>query len=421
MDNRVLRDEKFMLNNKTLILFVVTSVAFLATASPALGASSEQVLYSFCSVSGCPDGQLSLAGMIFDKAGNLYGTTYGGGTFGYGAVFELIPNQGSWTEKVLHSFNANGKDGYFPRAALILDAAGNLYGTTLHGGFSTTCFDGCGTVFELTPGTNGKWTEKLLHEFSSKEGYWPIANLILDAAGNLYGTTSAGGGRNYGIVFELTLSGGKWTEKLLHEFSGKDGSVPNAGLILDTTGNLYGTTSEGGVSNYGIVFELTPGANGKWTESVLHEFNGKFGSAPGSGLILDKAGNLYGTTQLGGAYNEGTVFQLVPVSGKWTENVLHSFNPNGTDGYFPRANLILDAAANLYGTTVVGGTYGRGIVFELIPNNGTWTETVLHSFGNGSDGAVPLGGLNLDKAGNLYGTTENGGTPGDGTVFEVTP
>jgi len=410
-----------MPNNKALIVFVVAAVAIgsVAMPSPASAASSEQVLYSFCSTSGCGDGDQPTAGMIFDKLGNLYGTTTKGGFYGHGTVFELIPNNGTWTEKVLHSFNANGKDGYFPASVLIFDAAGNLYGTTVHGGSSTTCYDGCGTVFELTPGTNGKWTEKILHEFNGTDGDLPDSSLILDAAGNLYGTTFAGGATNYGLVFELTLSNGKWTQKVLHEFNGKGGSVPDAGLVLDAAGNLYGTTSAGGASNYGLVFQLAL-SNGKWTEQVLHEFNGTSGSVPRAGVILDGKGNLYGTTASGGTHISGIVFQLIPKNGTWTAKVLHNFG-SGSDGSFPSADLVRDQSANLYGTTASGGTYVSGTLFELIPNNGQWTETVLHSFGNGNDGSFPSSRVILDSAGNLYGTTESGGAHGGGAVFEVTP
>src|SRR5580692_4105775 len=357
-----------MPNNKAIIVLAVAAVLFgsLALPSPASAASSEQVLYSFCSTSGCGDGEQPTAGMIFDKLGNLYGTTTKGGFYGQGTVFELIPNNGTWTEKVLHSFNANGKDGYFPAAALIFDAAGNLYGTTVHGGSSSNCYDGCGTVFELTPGANGKWTEKILHEFKGADGDLPDSSLILDAAGNLYGTTFGGGATDYGLVFELTLS------------------------------------------------------NGKWTENVPHEFNGTSGSVPRAGVILDGSGNLYGTTDSGGTHISGTVFQLIPNNGKWTAKVLHNFG-SGSDGSFPSADLVRDHAANLYGTTASGGTYVSGTLFELIPNNGQWTESVLHSFGNGTDGAFPSSRVILDSAGNLYGTTESGGAHGGGAVFEVTP
>jgi uncharacterized repeat protein (TIGR03803 family) len=410
-----------MPNKKALIVFVVAAVVFglLAMPSPASAASSEQVLYSFCSLSGCGDGEQPTAGMIFDKLGNLYGTTTKGGFYGHGTVFELIPNNGTWTEKLLHSFNANGKDGYFPSSALIFDAAGNLYGTTVHGGSSSNCYDGCGTVFELTPGTGGKWTEKILHEFNGTDGDLPDSSLILDAAGNLYGTTFGGGAPGYGLVFQLTLSNGKWTQKVLHEFNGKGGSVPDAGLVLDAAGNLYGTTSAGGAGNYGLVFQLAP-SNGKWTENVLHEFNGTSGSVPRAGVVLDGSGNLYGTTDFGGTQISGTVFQLIPNNGKWTAKVLHNFG-SASDGSFPSADLVRDQSANLYGTTASGGTYVSGTLFELIPNNGQWTENVLHSFGSGNDGSFPSSRVILDSAGNLYGTTDSGGAHGGGAVFEVTP
>jgi uncharacterized repeat protein (TIGR03803 family) len=242
-------------------------------------------------------------------------------------------------------------------------------------------------------------------------------------------------------VFELTpAAGGGWTEQVLHRFpddNGTDGTAPVAGLIIDAAGNLYGTTSSGGTLFFrGTAFELTPAAGGVWTETVLHSFgNGTDASEPRAGLIFDAAGNLYGTTAVGGTgsnciFGCGTVFELTPAAGGgWTEKVLYSFNANGTDGYSPEAGLIIDAAGNLYGTTYAGGTssgcapYGCGTVFELTPAaGGGWTETVLHNFGNGTDGSTPFAGLIFDAAGNLYGTTYYGGTGANegGTVFEFT-
>jgi uncharacterized repeat protein (TIGR03803 family) len=188
-------------------------------------------------------------------------------------------------------------------------------------------------------------------------------------------------------------------------------------VIFDNAGNLYGTTSEGGLGNDGAIFQLVL-ANGKWMENVIHEFNGANGAVPGAGLIFDKTGSLYGTTEFGGAHNEGTVFQLVPSNGKWTANLLHSFS--GSDGYLPRGALVFDNAGNLYGTSILGGAYGNGTVFELTPSNGNWAETVLHSF-DSADGVTPDGQLLLDGSGNLYGTTQVGGAYHEGTVFEVTP
>ncbi len=329
---------------------------------------------------------------------------------------------GIWTEKVLHTFG-HGTDGAAPYAGLIFDAAGNLYSTTWQGG----TYD-YGTVFELTPTGGGGWTENVLHSFNHNgtDGYSPIPGLIFDAAGNLFGTTSAGGSYNCGLyvcgtVFELTSGG---TETVLHSFNGTGGAFPIAGLIFDAAGNLYSTTEYGGDYDYGTVFELTSGG----AETVLHSFNnnGTDGYEPSAGLIFDAAGNLYGTTSEGGLYGYGTVFELTPTGGgSWTEHVLHSFNNNGTDGYEPSAGLIFDAAGNLYGTTSEGGTYcepdGCGAVFELSLGRGGWTETVLYSFSGGTDGAVPWAGLIFDAAGNLYGTTAEGGTYAYGTVFQLTP
>jgi uncharacterized repeat protein (TIGR03803 family) len=314
----------------------------------------------------------------------------------------------AWMEKVLHNFNNNGTDGYYPRASLISDAAGNLYGTTIYG--STY---GWGTVFELTPTTGGGWTEQVLHSFGNgTDGGEPRASLIFDAAGNLYGTTYGGGIYCHsiggcGTVFELTLTaGGNWTEAVLYNFGSftDDGYEPSASLIFDAAGNLYGTTQFGGIHGWGTVFELTPTTGGGWSEQVLLNF-GTGGAFPQAGLIFDAAGNLYGTTSEGGT-NIGTVFELTPnVGGGWTETVLHNFG-SGTDGSYPYAGLIFDAAGNLYGTTQYGGTYnscsgGCGTVFELTPTaGGKWTEQVLLNF-NGTGGANPYAGLIFDAAGHL--------------------
>jgi uncharacterized repeat protein (TIGR03803 family) len=247
---------------------------------------------------------------------------------------------------------------------------------------------GRGTVFQLSPGTKGKWKEKVLHSFNSNDGGFPYASLILDAAGNLYGTTYGGGASGkapFGTVFQLVLrtNGKSWTEKVLHRFSGNDGGYPEARLIFDAAGDLYGTSNGGGSSGRacayygcGSVFQLAPvGTKGKWTESVLHGFNenGTDGYNPASGLIFDVAGNLYGTTIGGGdggaAPGSGTVFQLSPVNGTWTETVVYSFcSVSGcTDGANPYASLIFDAAANLYGATTSGGDYSYGTVFKIAP------------------------------------------------------
>jgi uncharacterized repeat protein (TIGR03803 family) len=364
----------------------------------------------------------------------------------FGFLTATDPLFAAGKEKLLYSFegNPNGTDGFDPRAGLIFDAAGNLYGTTQFGGSdgSNCTHLGCGTVFELVPGTGGKWTEKVLYSFCSAgasgchDGSLPGANLVFDAAGNLYGTTEDGGAYGVGTVFQLSPNtNGRWTEKVLHSFgNGTDESQPAGSLIFDPAGNLYGTTTNGGTYGSGTVFQLSRGTNGKWTEKVLHTFGkGKDGKKPVAGLIFDAAGNLYGTTADGGAYGSndcgfdtgcGTAFQLSPgANGTWTERALHSFG-NGTDGAQPGARLIFDAAGNLYGTTELGGVYGGGTAFRLkLGTNGKWTERVLHSFGNGMDGIGPSAndGLIFDAAGNLYGTTMVGGSHLLGTVFEITP
>jgi uncharacterized repeat protein (TIGR03803 family) len=361
--------------------------------------------------------------MIFDPAGNLYGTTYQGGVNNAGAVFELTSNgRGGWSETVLHSFD--GADGMFPQAVLVFDKSGNLYGTTLLGGFS-----GDGTVFKLAPNSDGSWTESIVHSFDGGDGFAPQAGVIFDEAGNLYGTTSGGSAHNWGNAFKLSPnSDGTWTETVLHSFdkNGVDGFQLQGALIVDKHGSLYGSTAWGGnLSNCGgagcgTVFRLTPRKNGSWKESIIHSFGGTDGSWPTDALIFDKAGNLYGTTSTGGAARVGTVFELSPNGdGSWTETVLHSFVT--TDGAYPDAGVVFDQAGNLYGTTVSGGVRGFGTTFKLMPNHdGSWTESVLHSFLN-RPGAMPLGGLIVDKQGKLYGPTAGDDRTTFGSVFEVTP
>jgi uncharacterized repeat protein (TIGR03803 family) len=343
------------------------------------------------------------------------------------------------TEKVLHSFG-NGKDGKTPSSNLILDKAGNLYGTTVYGG-SGTCKNGneagCGTVFELEPKSGGGWTYKVLYSFnaSGKDGFYPNGSLTIDTAGNLYGA-AGGGAYGFGVVFELSpKTGGGWTEKVLYSFDlGTGAYYPVGGLILDkagnlygtaqggtygASGNLYGTTFMGGAYGLGTVFKLAPTKGGEWTESVLHSFdrNGSDGFYPYSSLIFDKAGDLFGTTNEGGAGTQGagTVFELM--HGTWKERVLHTFVEN-KDGTGPYAGVVLDASGNLYGTTSTGGNSGCydnsgcGTVFELTPKSGgSWTEKLVHVFtNNGKDGADPYAGVIVGATGDLYGTTVYGGT-----------
>jgi uncharacterized repeat protein (TIGR03803 family) len=355
------------------------------------------------------DGASPQAGLIVDAAGNLYGTTNNGGTYTYGTVFELTPAAGgSYTEKILHNFT-NGADGGNPQSGLILDGAGNLYGTTYVGG--AYC---CGTVFELTPAGGGTWNEKVLYSFGSGYTAYPTSGLIFDGAGNLYGTTLQGGPAQGGSVFELSpAGGGNWTERDLHDFGSlSSGLFPYGGVVFDGAGNLYGTTSTGGASSGGTVFELTAG---NWTYQVVHNFGtGSDGSTPYAGLVLS-GGNLYGTTS-GGGSSGGTVFELTPAGGgNWTYQVVHNFG-TGSDGSTPYAGLIADSSGNLYGTTLSGGTYGGGTVFRFNAHG----EVVLHSFGL-PEGYGPVASLIFDATGNLYGTAQFGGTHGVGTVFQVIP
>ena len=418
------------------VLVAMVALAMIA-APPRAAAQTETLLYSF--KNNGTDGVDPEAGLIADAAGNLYGTTRFGGTYNYGTVFELSPKTGGgWAEKVLHSFNIDGVDGNVLAAGLVIDAAGNLYGTTQRGGAYAY-----GVVFELSPRKGGAWTEKILHSFGNGlDGEVPVAGLIMDAAGNLYGTTQYGGAHAVagvgGTVFELRAkAGGGWIEKILYSFAdnGRDGYEPVTGLTFDGAGNLYGTTIYGGTDRVhcnlgcGTVFELRPAASGSWIESILHSFAG--GSADGAGLfgglVIDAAGNLYGTTYEGGtgacpfgAVSCGTVFELTPAgSGNWTET-MYSFDD--ADGFSPQASLILDSSGNLYGTTLYGGAYSEaGTAFELTPAaGGGWTETLLHSFGRGNEADYPVAGLTFGPSGVLYGTA-SGGAYGGGAVFEITP
>jgi uncharacterized repeat protein (TIGR03803 family) len=427
-------------------------------------AASESLLWSFGNgTDGAMENLSAIPGasLIMDETGSLYGTTAGGGTNGSGTAFELKPpstSGGEWTESVIWDFG-QGTDGKMPEAGLIMDKSGNLYGTTRFGGGGAP---GSGTVFELTPPTiaGGDWSESVIWHFGGEagDGHAPQDQLIMDSSGNLYGTTQNGGGtENAGTVFELTppsTPGANWTESILWSFEPSSGYSPTSGLIMDKSGNLYGTTQFGGTSiatitfGLGTVFQLSPPSTGggTWTQSVLWNFGGPKvhdGEYPEAALIMDKTGNLYGTTC--GLYGfaegssvtnspcTGTVFELSPPANdgaNWTETNLWSFSNKGTDGYAPTGGVIMDADRNLYGTTGAGGTYSEGTGFELTPPStagGEWTRTVLWSFGKGlnkkgigKDGAVPAANLTKDSKGNLYSTTQAGGTFGLGTVFEIT-
>ncbi len=389
-----------------------------ALAAPPAEAQTLTVLYSF--QAGATDGENPQAGVIMDKAGNLYGTTVEGHTPVEGIVFEL---SSAGTETVLHRFKG-GTDGANPYAGLVDGASGAFYGTTSAGGSSNS-----GVVFKVT----NKAAETVLHTFTGPpgDGAFPYAGLVQDSAGNLYGTTSAGGKFNSGVVFKLDTSG---NESVLYSFTGgTDGAFPYGSLLLNSKGKLFGTTSAGGVTagncfpgGCGVVFKLDTTT---CAETVLYSFTGSpDGAFPYAGLTVDTAGNLYGTTYNGGSgectNGCGAVFKLDATG---TETVLHSFTGYPKDGAFPYAGVVLDSAENLYGTATYGGASNNGVVFKLNPAG---TETMLYSFPGGADGAVPRGGVILDSSDNIYGTTYTAGITttacggklsGCGIVFKLIP
>jgi uncharacterized repeat protein (TIGR03803 family) len=410
------------------LTFLLASVV-VATQSQA---QTFTVLHTFHGKDGAgPIGQL-----VRDKSGNLYGVAAIGGAGkcpgGCGTTFKM--NQ-SGKMVWVHSFN--GANGLEPYAGLLRNSAGDFYGTTVFGGIVNNhiCPLGCGVAFKLD---NTGTKETVLHKFTgTRDGYFPESPLVEDSTGNLYGTTALGG-KGYGAVFKIDTTGKK---SLLYSFKGgSDGCFSDSGVILDASGNLYGATLEGGDgfcnSGHGVVFKVE--TSGK--ETVLYTFRGEDGANPDTVLLFDSHGNLYGTTDNGGASNVcdggcGTVFKLSPKHGGWSETVLYSFCSlsDCADGLMPlRGPLVRDASGNVYGTTDFGGTFrncngqGCGVVFKL---NTTGKESVLHNFTGGVDGATPIAGLTIDSAGNLYGAAPQGGDlscntgngQGCGTVFKITP
>jgi uncharacterized repeat protein (TIGR03803 family) len=392
------------------------------------------------------DGMEPFAGLVADGSGNLYGTTAWGGKDDQGAVFEVSPTVKGWKESVIYSFGPASNILYsnVTPGGLVFDAKGNLYGVTEFGGANQA-----GSVFELSPVVGGGWQEEDLVSFSAGNGpREPVSSLVLDKAGNIYGVSLLGGTHAFGTVFELTQnSSGQWSSQTIYSFSGSDGAKPQAGLTIDATGNLYGTTELGGsgachdqTGGCGTVFELSYIAGSGWTETVLHSFlgaPGNDGAEPVAALIVDASGNLYGTTSTGGIRSQrcalllagcGTVFELSPVAGGWSETILYEFQGGSSDGANPYGPVVFDPSGDLYGTTSDAGTYLYGTLFKLSPvAGGGWTESVIHNFGNGSDGKYPGGSLVLDAAGNLYGAASAGGASGgvsnngQGIIFEITP
>jgi uncharacterized repeat protein (TIGR03803 family) len=356
----------------------------------------EKVLYSF---TGGADGAYPVAGLIMDAGGNLYGTTAYGGANGGGVVYKIDP---TGYETVLYSFTG-GADGLYPNAGVVQDSAGNLYGTTVYGGAA-----GRGTVYKLDPTDH----ETVLYNFTGKsDGAYPFAGVISDSVGNLYGATGSAGPAGAGALFKLDTTG----HETVYGFPGSDGGFPWGAPIQDVAGNLYGTTVGGGAAGVGVVFKVDPTGH----ETVLYTFTGGAdGANPYAGLIMDAGGNLYGTTVAGGSSGAGVVYKIDTTG---HESVLYSFT-GGADGANPYGVLAMDSAANFYGTTASGGAAGKGTAYKLDPMG---HETVLYSFTGGADGGVPYSGVTRDSAGNLYGTTWTGGAGscygGCGVVYKVDP
>ena len=417
----------------------------------ALPASTYAKLHDF---SGGSDGAYPYSGLTWDKAGNLYGTANAGAN-GYGTVYKLVHKGTGWTVSPLYNF-AGGNDGAGPLAGVIFGADGTLYGTTEGGGGGTCNLQGgCGTVFNLKPPPRACttticfWKETILYSFMGpRDGAFPyLGDLTFDQHGNLYGTTQLGGeygnciaGYGCGTVYELTPSGPPWMKTVLWNFGQvpNDGAAPASGVIFDQHGNLYGTTVSGFVSDgcgifnpggCGTVYELIPGS--PWTESILKQSFQPFseGAASYAGVTFDSSGNVYSTTTADGLNGGGTVFELA-ANNNWTFDLLYSLTGgNGGTGQCdncsgPYGTLIMDAAGDLYGTTLADGAFSKGSVFELTPSNGGWIYTDLYDFcsqASCTDGAYPYSSLVFDASGNLYGTASAGGTNNKGVVFEITP
>ncbi len=364
--------------------------------------------------------------VTLDAGGNIYGTTYYGGTqyLGYGVVFKLTHRGSSWVQSVLYDFSG-GNDGGHPYGGVVFGPDGALYGTTSDGGLY-----GNGVVFKLQPSATEcpdaecRWTETVVYNFTgAADGASPQGNIIFDRAGNLYGTTLAGGsGGGWGTVYELSPSQRQWSLSVLQTFTdGADGGEPANGVLFDQAGNLYGTTVSGGSDNKGVVYELTPGTSG-WTQTILHTFAGSPNDgAIGAGMVFDSHDNLFGFTEDGGYQDWGVTFELQPTGGGgYNYSVIYLFmpQPGGAPGFI--SVPAVDSAGNLYGSGTSGGSGNAGVAFELTPSGGTWSFVTLHDF-SGPDGDEPGGNVILDSQGNVYGCAENGGKFGEGVVWQIMP
>ena len=409
---------------RKIVMPLAVVVALSLPSTQMLCAQTYSVLHSFTAGS---DGAAPFSGVTIDGADNLYGTTTGGGT-GHGTVYELKLRNGNYTLNPLYLF-PGGAGGSVPYSRVVFGPHGLLYGTTTGGG------NGNGVVFDLQPHATAcasplcSWMETVLFAFpaNGRGGSEPaVGDPVFDAAGNMYDSTNHGGTDNDGVVFELTPGAGMWTETVLASFTGPNGQFPghyaDGGVILDSSGNLYGTTFNGGTSGEGVAYQLVKSSG--FMEMELHNFTaGADGTNPDSGLVFDAAGNLYGTTSEGGSGGGGTIFELSP-PGTWTTlTTIYSFSGSGgcanDTGPGPLESLTIDSAGNLYGTTCADGAHHRGNVFELSPVNGGWTYADIYDFTGGTDGANPISNAICDSAGNLYGTTSQGGAHGYGVVWKI--
>jgi uncharacterized repeat protein (TIGR03803 family) len=395
----------------------VLAVILFALVAPAR-AQKEIIVHSF---GGTDDATAVNGGLVSDAVGNLYGSATGGGRYGNGVVFELSPQaDGSWAESFLYDFGPP-RYGYYPNAQVSFDPKGNLYGTTTAGGAYSD-----GTVYKLSPITGGGWTAQTAHNFNPAVGDGNAASgvdVVADAAGNVFGSNWESGLYGNGFVFGLKADNGGWKETILQNFNlGSKGGYYPGNLVLDAAGNVYGT-AQGGVLLGGVVFRFMPASGGGSSETMLYNFSD---NDPEQGAVpvvvaFDASGNLYGLTLVGGTFGHGVAFELTPtVHGEWMENVLYSFEQG--DGDSP-SGLVIDAPGNLYVTMASGGGQGWGTALKLSPASaGIWTKKRLHNFGSGPmDGLTPGGTLVVDPAGNLFGSTYEGGIQGGGIVYEIVP
>lgn len=400
----------------------------LISLNPAAHAQTFNVVHAFTGL----NGTTPYSGVTI-RSGVLYGTTLCTqypNNCGLGTVYQVSHVGSGWAHTTISLFSAGGQ---YPSARVGFGRDNHLYGTTAHGGVH-----GGGLVFNLVPPlsvcktANCFWTENVLHVFTDNPDGALVGSgdLVWDPTGNIYGTTEFGGTSGLGTVYRMTKSGNNWTESPIYSFRGggygPDGASPHAGVILDSNGNLFGTTFAGGLYGYGTVFELTYNDGIGWTESVLYDFqNLSDGQEPVAGLIRDSAGNLYGATNVGGSGRGGTVFELSPVGDTWTFKLLYSFS-GPYQGCGPLASLSMDDSGNLYGTTYCDGTNNLGGVFKLTNQNG-WEYTSLHDFTGGTDGFHPVSNVTIDADGILYGTAADGGDSscnppyGCGTVWMIKP